>query len=158
MSWGLQETLHVQHWAPYLVCSKDSLKGCRYHQWSWELAAVMHLLKFSVVTCIKNNLLFFFFFSGKLYRDPAAAHKRENKPVSLTCSLPKEGADKLVPYMGWRQGCVQGWLRWCCVQGACAVPWFCSRLFSSGSWVFRSLCFFCPKFFQLCEHVMFSPI
>lgn len=45
----------------------------------------------------------------------------------------------------------------CCVQGACAVPWFCSRPFSRGSWAFQSLCFFCPEFVQLRGHVVFSP-
>ena len=37
-------------------------------------------------------------------------------------------------------------LRWCSVQRACAVPCFFSRLFRSGSWVFWSLCIFCPAF------------
>ena len=29
---------------------------------------------------------------------------------------------------------------WCCVQGACAVPCFCSGLFRSGGWSLWSLC------------------
>ena len=37
-------------------------------------------------------------------------------------------------------------LRWCCVQRACAVPCSCSRIFKRGSWVFWSLCIFCPQF------------
>ena len=37
----------------------------------------MHLLKFSMVTCIKNNLLFFFFFfQARLYRDPCCIRGR----------------------------------------------------------------------------------
>ena len=37
-------------------------------------------------------------------------------------------------------------LWWWCVQGACSVPCFCSGLFKSGDWVFRSVCIFCPEF------------
>ena len=36
-------------------------------------------------------------------------------------------------------------LRWYRVPEACTVPCFCSRLFKSGSWVFWSLCVFCPE-------------
>ena len=36
-------------------------------------------------------------------------------------------------------------LSWCCVQGVCTVPYFCSGLFKSGSWDFWSLCIFCPE-------------
>ena len=46
----------------------------------------------------------------------------------------------------------EGWLRWsahplcwCCVQGACTVPCFCSRLSRSGSWVLFSLSESCPQ-------------
>ena len=32
------------------------------------------------------------------------------------------------------------------MQRACAVPCSCSRIFKRGSWVFWSLCIFCPQF------------
>ena len=81
-------------------------------------------------------------------RAPAAVGRVKTNncfPCPLTDS-PKWGS--LVPYMGWGKGCAQGlgWrgglaglpppLLWCWVQGACAVPCFCSQLFRSGSWVF----------------------
>ena len=37
-------------------------------------------------------------------------------------------------------------LWWSCVQGACAIPCFCSGLFKSGSWVLGSLFVTCPEF------------
>ena len=49
---------------------------------------------------------------------------------------------------------LEGWLRWFAHTlggvvgegGRQAVPCFCSWLFQSGSWVFLSLCIFCPEF------------
>ena len=47
-------------------------------------------------------------------------------------------------------------LSWCCVQGACTVPCFCSQLFKSSSWVFldgfRILSIICPN----CMHAVIS--
>ena len=44
-----------------------------------------------------------------------------------------EGRDR---FRGWTRRVVCPPLRRCWVQGACAVPCFCSRLFRSGSWAF----------------------
>ena len=36
---------------------------------------------------------------------------------------------------------------------------FCSQLFRNGSWVFWSLCIFCPTFVQIAHtHIMFNTI
>ena len=87
---------------------------------------------------------------------PAAAGGSEDKQVPLLArSLSGGGACSLY---GVKVGvCPRGQaggvaqvvcppLRWWCVQGACAVPCLCSRIFKSGSWVFWSLCIFCPEF------------
>ena len=92
-----------------------------------------------------------------LYQSPCCRRgKWEQAPCSLLACFPQwKWASSL---HGVRVGvCVQGYgwrvtsvvfppLRWCCVQGVCAVPSFCSRFFQSGSWVFWSPCSLCPEF------------
>ena len=94
---------------------------------------------------------------ARLYWDPFCAGGSKNKqqfPL-LACSL---RGNELVPYVRWGYVQVQGsgWndgsgcllpFWWCCVQGSCAVPCFCSRLFRSGRWSFWSLFFFWILFY-----------
>ena len=75
--------------------------------------------------------------------------------VSLLCWLPKEGADPLVPYLGWRQGCAQGWLGCVVFRERVQYPGFALGPSAEAVGLF-SLCFFCPEFVQR-RHVVFSP-
>ena len=91
---------------------------------------------------------------ARLSWGPAAAEGSENKQ-QVPLPAPSLSGAELAPYGGWGWGCVQrvadGWLRWCaplrwrCRQEAGTEFCFCSRLFNSGSWVFWSLCIFCPE-------------
>ena len=57
----------------------------------------------------------------------------------------------------WLEGC----LRWCCVQGTCMTPCFCSRRFRSDSWFFWSFCIFlsiiCPYCSCTCMQLFLIP-
>ena len=85
---------------------------------------------------------------ARLSLGPCYSREGKNEQaVLLACSLRRGHSLK------WGKGCVQALggrgglgvylpLRWRCVQGPFTVPYFRSRLFKSGSWVFWSLCMF----------------
>ena len=80
---------------------------------------------------------FLFFFQARLYWGPCCSRgEREQTIGYLACSLPEAGASLFLMW-GEGRGVSRGraggvaWvffspLRWCFVQGACAVPCFCS--------------------------------
>ena len=110
--------------------------------------------------CIKKNLTFFF--QARIYQGPCCRRGSKNKQQIPLLALSLRGRGPVCFSHGVRVECVQGSgqrvtevfrppHRWWCVQGASAVPCFCSGQSSFDSELQKRqglgpFCIFSPKF------------
>ena len=118
------------------------------------------------VEVASTNLWTSWFFQARFYWGLCC---KQRGASLFACLLPEEGRS-LFPTWVEGRGMSRGWaggvawvvcppLRLWCVQGACPVPCFCSRLFKSGILDFWSLCILCPELAPTAHTcIYFSPI